>query len=531
MLRIHVFLLLFFFLNCLSFAAGGENEKIQIRQGKEADVPSIGLRLKMIKDAVQRPMQPPSSNKLRWSDGRELDVMNLAELWFADQCAAYWTAPGISVYAAEMAMPVPSGLETFKGLIDPALYKKWKESIPEDAKISDSEWCAFFTGSQVTIKPPATKAKPSNMSPAMSEVVISDSKLQDKKMYILEGDKGRKIVLLFAMENNINDRAKAFQVLEKCADSAVFLTVRNNAQDTSKVKTTRKTVKKGEYSDKYLQSKESVIQNIKTLKDWSVYETANYVIASNLKKRKDLDEIQGEAEMMRSTFMKVIPPPKAIDAVSVIRVFDKREDYLAYVDSDLQWSGGVWMPSKRELVLSPVDWAKGKDRTELLVRVLRHELFHQYLFFITGERNNLPWFNEGCAQLFESLIIKNDGRIQLDTEKNDYDRGRKIMESQFASAKYLLKLSNKSFQDAREYSYDATWSLMYFIVLGSKAIDKEDYSKIPLKYMEAMAETGDTEKATEAAWKGINLDTFDKDWKEFWSSKRSFAKSRILSVK
>ena len=86
--------------------------------------------------------------------------------------------------------------------------------------------------------------------------------------------------------------------------------------------------------------------------------------------------------------------------MNVARIFNERDDYIAYVGKDKEFSAGLWMPSKKELVISPVPRGdQDYQKTEQL-KTIRHEGFHQYLHYALDEVQVSVWFNEGNATFF-----------------------------------------------------------------------------------------------------------------------------------
>ena len=60
---------------------------------------------------------------------------------------------------------------------------------------------------------------------------------------------------------------------------------------------------------------------------------------------------------------------------------------------------------------------------------------------------------------------------------------------------------------------------------------KEAYAEIPGRYYKAVVETKRLEKAGEAAFSGVDMAELERDWKDFWSRKVLFDKSKHYEVK
>lgn len=58
-------------------------------------------------------------------------------------------------------------------------------------------------------------------------------------------------------------------------------------------------------------------------------------------------------------------------------------------------AAGLWSPTHEELLILDL----GKSVREKTQKTLRHEAFHQYLFYATGGEHHAVWFNEGARLL------------------------------------------------------------------------------------------------------------------------------------
>ena len=81
-------------------------------------------------------------------------------------------------------------------------------------------------------------------------------------------------------------------------------------------------VKKKEVSAEYAANREKVIKDIQNLKNWWFLETENYIIASNLKNKKTISELQLNIEKCRSVYKKYYPKRNSVIAVCVCKVFE-----------------------------------------------------------------------------------------------------------------------------------------------------------------------------------------------------------------
>ena len=64
-----------------------------------------------------------------------------------------------------------------------------------------------------------------------------------------------------------------------------------------------------------------------------------------------MERLRREIERARNCFMSWFPPQVRINEVSVVRIFNDRDEYTRYVGGEMEWTGGVWQPARRELVI------------------------------------------------------------------------------------------------------------------------------------------------------------------------------------
>ncbi len=254
-------------------------------------------------------------------------------------------------------------------------------------------------------------------------------------------------------------------------------------------------------------------------------ETDNFIVVANIESRKTVKELKTGLEKSRNVFMQLYPIKEPLKAVSVVKAFESRKEYIAYVGKQYEWTGGLWMASKKELVVSPANFGSARAKREMLVEVIQHEGFHQYIYFATGEQHTAVWFNEGNATFFEGI---------------EYDRKNVAIESTYRTAKVaaiadsaniskLLAMSHAEFYGVnKRQNYILAYGLMFFLHKGAKIMKgkyKNNYSEIPLKYYQAILATRDAEQATKIAWHGVDMNKFNQIFRKFWDSKNLIKKA------
>ena len=129
-------------------------------------------------------------------------------------------------------------------------------------------------------------------------------------------------VIIYELGRN-SDIEKGSKVVLQSLQSLTFFPPKKT-DDKDKQMTTTKTVKKKDYSEEYVQSKEKVIQNIRNLKDWWYLETESFIVVSNLKNKKTINDFQLNLQKSRSAFVKFYPLKSPLKAVSVCKVFEPK---------------------------------------------------------------------------------------------------------------------------------------------------------------------------------------------------------------
>ena len=155
-------------------------------------------------------------------------------------------------------------------------------------------------------------------------------------------------------------------------------------------------------------------------------------------------------------------------------------------------------PSREELLVA------AEDREQAL-KTMRHEAFHQYLFYATGNGNHATWFNEGHACFFEN--------VQYNPAKNTVrvlDSGSRAEWTARDPEKVARMIGRVLEMDRGEFysgslpeinsRYVAGWAIAYFLEKGAYASDEfAPYRGICAKYLELAGGGADAAEATREA--------------------------------
>ncbi|NQZ68991.1 MAG: DUF1570 domain-containing protein [Lentisphaeria bacterium] len=237
-------------------------------------------------------------------------------------------------------------------------------------------------------------------------------------------------------------------------------------------------------------------------------------------------------EILRKQYEKFIPMNKKLDAINVVTVFNTRSEYLAYIPKGFEWSGGIWLPTRRELVISPPDVNSKKLAREIILGTCYHEAFHQYAFYAL-ESNPPIWFSEGHASLFESVDIDRGKKaVKIKEDKLRLASFKAGLKRKPLNLKKLMTMEYKVFYRAGniEFCYPRAWALAYFLNKATHLYPQKEYDKILPKLKEVLAETLDWKAAADASVKVVDMDELQKDFLDFWNSKSKRRKANKFDV-
>jgi len=258
--------------------------------------------------------------------------------------------------------------------------------------------------------------------------------------------------------------------------------------------------------------------------DWWFAETDGHIILSDVATeagRSVVRELQDKLPVFRQAYARLVPPLTAADEISLVRLFESREDYVRYVGPEQAWSGGLWMPARRELVLFQ---QSSKDD---LMRIIRHEAFHQYLSYATCMLGAPPWLNEGHACLFENSRLDGKGKVRIE---EDAERGRLLTENLDTAVTllpFLLQDTYESFYaanpDVRRLKYAMAWGFTYYLQKGVPEETRAPAATLLADYVAALAETRDPALASAAALAGVDMAALQERFRLFWIKGREKA--------
>ncbi|MCB9833710.1 MAG: hypothetical protein H6807_14695 [Planctomycetes bacterium] len=273
-------------------------------------------------------------------------------------------------------------------------------------------------------------------------------------------------------------------------------------------------------SDVDLDTMSEIDRKILEVKDrlpasWEVLPTPKkqYVIVHNIPQKKTRQitfakNIVKYLERMREHYESIFPPRKTIDAVSVVRVCQDREEYHQYGGPG--GSAGYFSPATGELVIYDATSEGGMADS---YSTLFHEAYHQYLYYAVGEVSAHRWFDEGYGDYFAGANPKKGFRI----EPFDWRTGtvrQAVVEGKNVPLEKLIRYTQAEYYGNADVCYSQGWALVYF--LKSDAAKKNDkWPGILQRYFDTLVETQRPDKAVDVAFEGVDISELDAAYCDF----------------
>jgi hypothetical protein len=216
---------------------------------------------------------------------------------------------------------------------------------------------------------------------------------------------------------------------------------------------------------------------------WDSMRTERYVFLFNAEKNF-VKELAARIESMRDEYERLYPPDRPIEAVSIVRVCNSKEEYHAY--GGPPGSAGYWYYVDQELVFYD---AAPRDTPML---VANHEAFHQYIFYFYGQLAPHSWYNEGHGDYFAGAKLTRTHRITgygkfvwrigvIKEAARLFREGKRGREGACAPLKLLMRFHRDGFYGSKGYdrgvNYATGWALVHML---REAKGQEDKWKLIL---------------------------------------------------
>lgn len=254
--------------------------------------------------------------------------------------------------------------------------------------------------------------------------------------------------------------------------------------------------------------------------EWACTEAEDVLVLDDLDvglRRSLVSTITNQLPRLRRAYARSVPSSlSGTNAIACVRVFRNRQEYLAYVGIEQNWTAALWSPEHRELVLHHPE--RGN---EALLRTVWHESFHQYLAYAGSMIQSSPWFNEGHAQLFEYSHYDSKGKLVFEREAQAAAYVHEYAQNLAEMLPTVFEMDYDEFYGGKtddvQARYWLAWSIAYFLEVGAPKLRFQPYANFRADYMKALVGTRSMREATAKAFgneKG--RDEFVAAWLSFW---------------
>ncbi len=492
--------------------------------------PNLGFMLPRLARSKGDPVPMPEAQSYLLVGGEELardDRFDPHELWYNTQCCARWRDPaGNTLIIGRITHRLP--LFT----VEHVSRERFCLELEDDANRVDpksrahvNEWVASF------VDTPVYEPEPLKLNGfTLDELLYYPCDARDTLVYTFRprrvgNAKNHDWFCVTFHAPGEADRDALRATFEERFIGQLSLPTRSSKDEgveAKEVSTLRKSEKLPDQPDHPVRVEAR--KSVENYDDWWFAETDGYIILSDVHTdigKSVIRDLQETLPALRLAFATLVPPLTRENDVSLIRIFQSRDAYVRYVGEAQAWSGGMWMPGRRELVLHQLE---GKNE---LMRTLRHEAFHQYLSFATCMLSTAPWLNEGHACLFENVSVDNKGKVSINEDPDRCPLLLENIETAVTLLPHLLHATHDEFYEGttsgRKLKYAMAWGLAYYFQKGAPLERNTPFKNILPDYAAALAQTHDREQATLLAFKDVDMAVFQENFSEFWLKRRNSA--------
>ena len=528
---LRVLLVLFFVEAGSSFPTRAETPGLRFI--KPVDLPSLGLRVNLMPDACEMPPFSPQVflyNIASGNEKRKEERYQPADLWWHTQQAGRWTGRyENNLVLIRITHRLPTGFKDTH--VTRAVYQERVSGAGTACGLVQSEddvrgWMADYTGQSAVMAEKVGRLSARvdpiirfRLGPADPCRVAYAFRLNRKA----EGTSPATwIAAIFEVSPKIPMETAIRSIEKEFFASLSFFTI---MQPTSVVSKSSSATAKGDSgkSDDLLIARKQAEESIRNMTGWWFRESSRYIVLSNHKGSSKLmvEQLDKAMGTIWGAYARCLSEsPKS--SVCVIRMPATPLEYKTYVGSDYEWTGGVWIPDRKELLIRPVVEGSSQEKRRSLFRLAFHEGFHQYAFYALDQANSSMWFNEGMAQFFENAVIVN-GRIRIEEDPRALGLVKTALEKGGFDLNSFFRLSRKKFYSTdpsvREANYAMAWAVVYYLKKGFGGDARSPYAGLLDNYASAMQVEGKTaEEATESMLKGVDVKTMSLDFRQFWHS-------------
>lgn len=500
-------------------------------------ISSVGLKLPLPASAVSQPIPPPEAKTYMLQQGTKTwteDRYQALELWYASQHVAEWTLPqrGTQLILGAMTLAPPIGFTATD--ITREQYSLYTNSPQASVQNADAAllrtWMESFTGCEKLGEPHSLPVGRTRLS-HLWRYPTGVRGIQSWLFHFNRSAGGLSHlpdvwIALVAVLDPSADPVAERDFIEKGILANLSPMGRFEGRESVSDRLQRERSMRGVRQHATRTAAHGSIANHP---DWWALDSEDYVLLSNASISRDFaNDLLADLQKARTLYASFFPGiAETKEDVAIIRLFKTDEEYAAYVGPDYAWSAGLYDGNRRELILCPIPAKSNQAAYTRILKTARHEGFHQYIHQAMGIAQPSVWFNEGYAAFFEEMTFRNGKPLY--EESNERAR---LLES-FLKTKpepsiplrELCTMSYESFYagtDAdRSFKYALVWSFLYFLERGAPLVRNQPYADILPVYFETLGKTGNADIATATAFQGISFETLERDFRSFWTDRKS----------
>ena len=514
--------------------ASGMEARASLMFGKNLEsFPAYGLKMPILQNGKAMPLPPPKVFKYTFTRGGETwqeDLIDPATAWYATQHIAEWRdAEGnCLILGAITALPFSfADKHISQAVFDETMRDAYIENYDAGTL---QEWMRFFTSEDVGA-PKDLAINRSRLSALMHFPTANPTVFA----YVFK--------LNTALAQHVPEAWLALVVqttgktkpemeksnIERNVLAAITASGRFDVQAASSVVKNNTLVRDHA-------TREAAHKSVENLKDWWYADSNDFVALSNNRNaERFILDLLGDLQTARTGLFASLFPgfAETADDVAVVRFPATAREYVAYVGKEYEWSGGLFVPVRRELVLRPSESRSiGSERYKEVLTVALHEAFHQYLHQATGGRDAPLWYNEGTAMYVECAKVGKDG-ISIGENEQRVRHVELLVTTKKANVRELLTLNANMFysgdRDKLSANYSLAWGLMYYIYRGAPLERNKPYAGIAERLRAALMSKMSAQDATLYAFDGIDLYAFEQSFNAFWKNTKARADAKKVT--
>lgn len=524
------------------FSSAGE----RLELGNREEFPELGIRLQLFEGFVNSPLPFPVAHAVSdVATGTKRELYSVRELWLRDQKPVVFKGALGQMSLAQLRFSPPAKDESTQNqyMTIPDYQNARGPATSPWTPSAIGTWLQYYT--EYPIKRSDSEVAQFNVSYPYARYLFDGQNPVYCQAYVINlgsSAKQRLVVILFELNPAVKI-SNAERAIGLCLNS-----VRASEKTTADVARSDKfqsrrfadaTVAAG---DAYKDARKRVIDNISSVPGWWFVETPHYVITSNLTTddRRLAELIQRNIETIRTAYQTLFPPRQEIAEISVIRIFRERQEYVHYVGAALQWTGGIWHPGRKELVVSPAYFYTAKESDEAILSTVYHEGFHQYAHYALKDIELPIWLNEGHAAFFESAAItQGTNRLRVGDNPHyladvkqylkqhkavDFDRFFLLDQAQFYGA---AAGDTAQAGKLRDENYALAWGIVYFLRKAAPLHKDGRYATLWENVTRVLTtKNGDRHAVAETIFRQVKPEALAADFAEFFGSDSKQTRAR-----